>query len=264
MTQDDSRSRLARHGYVIQHDFLTRSEVEVLRRAFEGLEQVGAPKSRQVLYTRRKAPPGRPGLDRLMDQWLYPLGRLESTATLTVLERLIALVSKLMGMPVIPFQDAALAKRPGHATFPWHQDLPFWPVDVREGAVSWLALDPMDAANGGLELAAGSHRSGIGPPIDLHTGEPQEGYDGGPVARPEVGHLPRLGPGDVVVFHACCWHRSGPNTSSGTRRAWSISWLPRVARWDFTDVPRHPVRGQVSEGEEVLPWSLSRYRLGPA
>ena len=41
---------------------------------------------------------------------------------------------------------------------PWHHDLTFWPVTGQQICSAWIALDPVDPANGGVEYVRGSHR----------------------------------------------------------------------------------------------------------
>ncbi len=256
---DCGDSDFAREGFVVCQRALDRAQVESMRAAFASLETDGRIKSKQILYTHAAPPPDHPGMERLMDQWLnaWPL---DVPAAVATLRELRERVSELLGFRAIPFQDVALSKAAHHAPFPWHQDLPFWPTDRDDGAVSWIALDHMGDENGGLELAPTSHLRPVGPAIDLHTGRPQPGTSGA-ARTPESGRIPSLDPGDLLAFHPRCWHRSGRNRSGALRRAWSVSWLHPDARWSFARAPRHPIRSRVVEGEEVSRWSSNRYRL---
>ena len=94
-----------------------------------------------------------------------------------------------------------MEKGPDHATFPWHQDFPFWPVDAPIGAVVWAALDPINAISGGLHIAVGSHVLGAGPSIDLHAGHPQLAGNKLPDFARYQTVSPVLAPGDAIVFH---------------------------------------------------------------
>lgn len=98
----------------------------------------------------------------------------------------------------------------------------------------------------------GSHRNGLGPAIDLHTGEAQEG-----TARllPSLSDYevacPLLEPGDAVLFHPRTWHRSGVNQHTQRRRAWASTWLSPDARWNRDRAPRHPLANRVEHGALV-------------
>jgi len=55
----------------------------------------------------------------------------------------------LLGGPVILFYDEFLEKMPGDIVpTPWHVDCSYRPVQGRACSI-WLALDPVDIANGG-------------------------------------------------------------------------------------------------------------------
>lgn len=256
MFADQVPEELDRDGAVVSRGVLTGDEIARLRELFGALHAGAAPRSRQILYTHEAPPPGRPGLSALMDQWLYPASHLPGAPEL--LARLSARFSALAGYELIPFQDVAMSKTAQHAALPWHEDLPFWPVDRDDGIVSWIALDPVGDDNGGLEVAFGSHRGPRGSAIDLHTGEPQRG---GGAQVPAEGDVPSLAAGDAIVFDARCWHRSGRNASGAPRRVWSISWVHVEARFCFERAPRHPLRGRERDGERVSSWSMKSYPL---
>lgn len=146
-------------------------------------------------------------------------------------------------------------KRAGHAPFPWHQDFPFWPVDRPVGLIAWTPLDPCDEENGALQIALGSHRAGVGPAIDLHSGEPQAGYERS-TFRPADHALasPSLAPGDVILFHPLTWHRSPPNVTGAARRVWASTWLQGDARWSRQRAPRHPLSSKITDGAALRDW----------
>jgi ectoine hydroxylase-related dioxygenase (phytanoyl-CoA dioxygenase family) len=56
------------------------------------------------------------------------------------------------------FFDQWLIKEPGTETAtPWHNDMPYWPVDGRQICSIWVALDPVRAESGAVEYVRGSH-----------------------------------------------------------------------------------------------------------
>lgn len=249
-----------RDGFLVLRGLLVPSDCRHVSQRLAELDAAGLQRSRQVLYTHQPPPPSRPPLNALMDQWLNPLLTNLDGHTGRILALVQATVAATLGHGVVPLQDLALEKRANHAIFPWHQDQPFWAVDRTDGAVVWIALDGSTAANGGLQLAAGSHRHGRGPPIDLHTGESQAGSIGAvPPGLDSQATCPELAPGDAILFSSLCWHCSGLNTSNTVRRAWAISWIHELARWDFSQAPRHPIRGLVADGSEVSLWSRKNY-----
>lgn len=248
-------------GLIEARGLLTEGEVVQLRDEFETLRATGAARTQQVLYVHEAPNEARPTFDVLMDQWMNPHLRV-AAGTRAILQRLGLVFTAMLGEELVPFQDVLVSKHSGHKPFPWHQDEPFWPVETPGGVVVWCALDAVDRTNGGVEFAVGSHRLGLGPAIDLHTGEPQRGTSG---SVPELAVLEHrcltMVSGDAALFHPRTWHASGVNTTGAPRRGWISSWLPRTARWDPSLAPRHSLAGRMEPGKPVdgtdLLWSAS-------
>ncbi len=235
-------------GWAVVRQVLGRAAIDALRAAVVELRATVAP-SREILFTHVDPPPGSPGMDRLMEQWLNVHRRSPFTLdqAIPIVRRL---ASEVLGEDAVLFQDVLLVKRGDHAPFPWHQDCAYWTVDPPVGVVIWIALDTMSDANGGLSVATRSHLEPLGPAIDLHSGDPQTGSSGVvPELLDEV--TPALVAGDAIVFDARTWHRSGRNVAGGERRAWSSSWLSPRARWAPERAPRHPLAGRLAAGEVV-------------
>ena len=57
--------------------------------------------------------------------------------------------------------DQLFVKPPQGGPTPWHNDLPYWPVDGTDVMSLWLALGDVSVANGGLEFIRGSHKWGL-------------------------------------------------------------------------------------------------------
>lgn len=208
------------------------------------------PPSREVLYTHAPPAEPRPGMDRLMEQWLNAHRRSDAPGTRQGIKAARGLATEILGAGATLFQDVLMVKHPRHAPFPWHQDYAYWPVDRPEGVVIWVPLDPVGPENGGLAVAPGSHRDGPGPAVDLHTGAPQVGSVGGLPSELRA-FIPEMDPGDAVVFHALTWHGSGPNRSPLPRRAWSSSWVSEACRWAPERTPRHPLADRVRSGAKI-------------
>lgn len=241
MTPAALQAELETNGFAVRPGLLDAEEVEALRDCLDRLHEHRIPTTAQVLYTHTAPAEPRPSYDRLMVQWLNPHQRMHAGSTAEVIARVAHRLAQLE-LDLVPFQDAFLVKTADHAPFPWHQDEPFWPFDAPAGLVAWCALDPVDRANGGLELAPGSHRYGRGPAIDLHTGDPQAGAPGTLPDLAAFEHVcPAMSPGDAVLFRPRTWHRSERNASGVRRRGWSSSWLPPGTRLRPELAPRHPL-----------------------
>ena len=111
------------------------------------------------------------------------------------------------------------------AAFPWHQDHAFFRMQYllkkqapKRLLAAWAPLVTVDASNGGVEYAVGSH---------LH-GFRKHRREGGFLTMAQDalselrGELPTLEPGDVLLFTDLTLHRSGVNLAPTAR--WSADW----------------------------------------
>jgi phytanoyl-CoA hydroxylase len=137
---------------------------------------------------------------------------------------IVAAVSRLLGDEIDghPIWNAR-PKLPGQqmTIVPWHQDSGYFgPSTVRSEILTvWIPLVPVDAENGTLQLARGSHRFGLMHHVtESRDGQFLEIAGGDP--DPALVETPSLSPGDAILLHNLCWHRSLPNRSPGIR--WSI------------------------------------------
>jgi len=134
--------------------------------------------------------------------------------------RLIEIVAPLIGGDLRLYWEQAVSK-PAHATteVPWHQDNGYGATDPAEYATCWLALEDATVANGCLWVLPGSHRRGT--VTHRATGDSflMSGYDG-----PEHGIAAPIPRGAALVISSLLLHRSGPNTTTGTRRAWVLQY----------------------------------------
>lgn len=93
-----------------------------------------------------------------------------------------------------------------------HQDIAY-KSEPRHGVVFAVPLEPVNVANGTLELVPGSHRLGPLPHRNVPTMTQQI-----ELTEPVDGFVPvEAQPGDLVAFSLLTVHRSGPNTGAGLR-----------------------------------------------
>lgn len=252
--QAAARRALDERGFAVVERLLPADALDALAEALRQHEEAAIPMSAEILFTH--APPPQPaeerGMRRLMHQWLNPHRRPPPLTTRAVATALRAAVAAWLDEPAVLFQDVLMDKSASHRPFPWHQDFPFWPVDAPRGLVVWVPLDPVDEPSGGLSLAEGSHRAGVGPAIDLHSGAAQPGSQGAVLdLSPYNVARPRLAPGDAIVFHPLLWHASPPNRTGRRRRVWASTWLGASARFSRARAPRHPLCHVIEDGAPV-------------
>lgn len=139
------------------------------------------------------------------------------------------------------FFDQLLIKEPGtEEPTPWHNDMPFWPVEGHHVCTVWLALDPVDAASGAVEYVVGSHKWGerFHPPA--FAGDNRYQTDYAPV--PDIEEMRdslsfvqfEMEPGDCTVHHGLLVHGAPGNSRSNQRRR------AVVTRWAGDDATYYP------------------------
>ncbi|MCB9546015.1 MAG: phytanoyl-CoA dioxygenase family protein [Myxococcales bacterium] len=252
MSLDHARLALADQGVTLLPGVVPAGMLEALRAAVAESRALERPMSRQVLYTHQPAPTDRPPLSALMDQWLSPFQHEGPGSTRAVADAVRPLAEGLLGEPGVLFQDLLLVKRRGQKAFPWHQDFGYWPVDRPLGVVLWVPLQPSDGESGALRFAAGSHRLGPRPVVDLHNGRPQQAgadlaFD--PTAWPTF--APTYAAGDAVAFTPTTFHASPAMVRPGERAAWSCIFLSPQVRWCHANAPNHPLCRVVADGAPI-------------
>jgi hypothetical protein len=147
------------------------------------------------------------------------------------------LASAFLRGPVILFYDEFLEKLPGDIVpTPWHVDCSYWPVQGRACSI-WLALDPVDAANGGTEYVAGSHvwnrrfRPTSVRQREAWCDAPGEDIPDIDGARDQYRLFSKaLRVGDAIAHDASTVHRARGNPTARRRRAYITRWLSADAR----------------------------------
>ncbi len=144
--------------------------------------------------------------------------------------RLGAIVADLFGEEPLAAQTMLYFKPPGARGQALHQDNFFLKVEPGTCVAAWVALDPADLANGGLEVVPGTHA------MDLFC--PEEADSDASFTRDYVPPPPGLAAvpvpmaaGDVLFFNGSLVHGSQPNrTGDRFRRSFICHYIPRSAR----------------------------------
>jgi phytanoyl-CoA hydroxylase len=131
----------------------------------------------------------------------------------------LALAESLLGEPVEAQQPEWFNKPPGtnHATPP-HQDNYYFNLRPANVLTIWLAIDPVDDANGCLHYVRGSHLRGVRPHgASQIVGFSQGITDFGPADESLETRI-HLHPRDAVVHWGNTIHRANPNRSQNRHR----------------------------------------------
>ena len=168
------------------------------------------------------------------------------------------LAARVLGARAVRFfYDQLLVKEPGtEAPTPWHQDLPYWPIQGAQVVSIWVPFDRATAESGVVQYLAGSHlwgRTFTPRPFGVDPGRRFETQiaAGGLEPVPDVEHDPgpqrilswEVEPGDVILHHPLTLHFARGNaTATRRRRALSLRYVGEEARWrenpaSFLDSP---------------------------
>lgn len=207
-----------------------------------------------------------PRPERSVD-FLFDLWRSDETFRSLAFDPVLARWARqLIGYPAVRvLEDNALDKPAGiGGELRWHQDWSYWPIAQPSAVTAWIALDDVDAVNGAMSIAVGSHLAGERLPADFGTGEPYlrdrrpswvHAIED-PVAAGYPIEIVELGVGEVSFHSALTWHASGVNDSDRSRRAAVVRYVGDGTTWlgarrydyNYTDeqigiVPGDPITG---------------------
>ncbi|NKB69351.1 MAG: hypothetical protein GKR89_19950 [Candidatus Latescibacteria bacterium] len=108
----------------------------------------------------------------------------------------------------------------------WHQDVGIgWGIDANPIATVWTALDPATVATGCMQIVPGSHKHGIINERHFLPEEVEEQY--APAAKVEELETEA---GEAILLHNFLLHRSGTNSTTGARRAFSVTYMDAATR----------------------------------
>ena len=223
---DDLRS-FTRDGYVIARQFFSPQEVasitsEVTRLHRDNLDLPGCFKRVAIedatdplqAYPRMMHPHRQSGV--LQSFLLHP--------------RLGVALGQLLGEPAIATQSMFYWKPAGARGQALHQDNFYLKVHPGTCLAAWVAIDPADRENGGLNVVPGSHDMDLFCPEEA---DPEVSFtrEFVPVPSGLVPVAPDLAAGDVLFFGGNLIHGSEPNrTTDRFRRSFICHYIGESAR----------------------------------
>ncbi|WP_112239586.1 phytanoyl-CoA dioxygenase family protein [Kribbella monticola] len=215
-----------RDGIVQVPGLLSSGEIEQLKTAY--MEQVAVDHSLAI-------DDGVPADDPLAryPRFVHPHRRTEVEAGRLALElmldsRILNVVTTLIG-PALGAQSMFYFKPPGARGQAMHQDNTFLRAHPETCLAAWIAVDDVDADNGGLAVVPGSHQ------VELVCPEPAdltESFTDVEVPIPDglSKVQTRMKAGDVLFFHGSVVHGSRPNTTTDRfRRSLIFHYIPETS-----------------------------------
>ncbi|MGB4708039.1 MAG: phytanoyl-CoA dioxygenase family protein [Fuerstiella sp.] len=153
-----------------------------------------------------------------------------------LLNRLRQLVGPPVVMP-LAHHNCIMTKHPKYSSDTgWHQDIRFWNFKTSELVNAWVALGDETLANGCLRLLPGTHRmqwsaANLDEGLFLREDLPEHRIHLDSAVTAE------LKAGDVLFFHARCFHAATRNNSENTKYS---------AVFTFRSLDNPPVEGSHS------------------
>lgn len=133
--------------------------------------------------------------------------------------RLLDAATAVLGPDVILHHSKLFCKPPGiGAPFPMHQDWHYFPTEKDTMLAAVIHVAAADEAMGCLRVVPGSHRLGRVAGTGGNEGAANENQDFIRRHRIEDALPVPCAAGDVVFFHYCTVHGSGPNRSDQARK----------------------------------------------
>jgi non-heme Fe2+,alpha-ketoglutarate-dependent halogenase len=142
-------------------------------------------------------------------------------------------VEDLLGSDVVAWGSHYFCKMPNDGkAVSWHQDAPYWPMDVSRTVTVWLAIDDVDEGNAAMQIIPGSHAHGA---LPRRASRPEEGNILWETVDGRVEDLGRpvslnLRAGEVSLHSDLMVHGSVANPGPRRRCGLTIRYAPVTVR----------------------------------
>jgi ectoine hydroxylase-related dioxygenase (phytanoyl-CoA dioxygenase family) len=158
------------------------------------------------------------------------------------------LTRELIGANVNLYWDQLVYKKPNMPDeFPWHQDNGYTFVEPQQYLTCWVALTDASVDNGCPWIVPGAHKRGT-----LEHRWTDLGFE---CLREPEGAVPlEVRAGSIAVFSSLTPHRTGPNLTSSTRKAYILQYAP-------TGAVMHP-RGDAPRAADDPDWQYAILESG--
>lgn len=225
---DAERAFYAANGFLEIDDLLTPSEVKALATAMEEAMQASDAASRAI-------PSAADGpyyrvLNQKVNVW-RDHGGIAQFSCAAALANIARTLSGADGVRL--FHDHLLWKMPGDSkATPWHQDLPFWPLDNPRALSIWIPVDDVDETNGCMMFVPKSQKAGQLKAISLVEPEDLFEYARAAGVTSEKPLIARLRAGSSTVHSGLTFHYAHANQTDRPRRALALIYLPEGTQYN--------------------------------
>jgi len=141
-------------------------------------------------------------------------------------QEFVDISTTFLGPDVDLYFNQMVYKSPeGNKPFSWHQDDAYGPVDPSPYLTVWMAITDATPDNGCISVLPGSQKQGLVRHYDSEFGLACRSND-----DPDQGVLVPVPAGSLICFWSTMMHKSGPNLSSGIRKAFVMQFCPPGTR----------------------------------
>jgi phytanoyl-CoA hydroxylase len=226
---EEGKAQFDRDGFLVLRGLFSPAEAAAIRDAFmaenadgpvPGLSSIGEgvtdPADPLAFYPRMMNPHSQPG---------RAVGRIARDFLLDA--RLEPVLTGLLGEEPVGVQTMFYFKPAGARGQELHQDNFYLRVKPGTCLAAWLAVDDVDAGNGGMKVVPGSHREEVACPQKADAAVSFT-TDYVPVPEGMEAVHCEMKAGDVLFFNGSLIHGSTPNTSADRfRRSLIAHYVPR-------------------------------------
>lgn len=224
MLTQEQRQSYEEQGFIVLDRFFGAEEIDRIRGHIDELDA----QSERALRENGAAGISRPNQINFTAKLNFMHPELQQ---FVAQRKFVDLTTAILGPDIRLYWDQSVYKRPeADRDFPWHQDNGYVPTEPVHYLTCWLALEDATIENGCIWVQPGSHKQGFVEHFRSDIG--LVCYDG-----EETGIPVELKKGSMVAFHSLLFHRSTPNRSQSTRKAYVIQYS--------VDGARNPDKGYV-------------------
>ena len=143
--------------------------------------------------------------------------------------KIVEVIGKLLGQEAVGLQTMIYWKPPHARGQALHQDDFYLQTQPGACIAAWIALEKIDAENGGLTVCPGSQ---VEPILEMTSTDTSLSFtDSAVQPNPIYDHqLVEMGKGETLFFHGRLIHGSKPNVSSDRfRKTFICHYIPRLS-----------------------------------
>lgn len=141
---------------------------------------------------------------------------------------ILDVVEDIVGPDILCWSSRFFIKDPNDGGFvSWHQDVPYWGLDVSENILSaWLAVSPATRENGVMKVIPGSHRALVRHKEGVSNNLLLRGQEVAVTVDEAQAVYMELAAGEMSLHHGLMFHGSEESRGGDRRIGFAIRYMP--------------------------------------